>query len=346
MKVAKTIPLPFLLVLVILLSGLWTGCAESEKEGAKITDQLGREVQVPAKVDRVVSLWPEATRVLYALGAGGKIVGLDTDSKTCPILTRAFPEVGDVVDVGSPMKGTLSMEKLAQVKPDIVFVRTDDPELADRVQESLGVPVVAVRMHPPPQRKISFEMIAITGKCIGEEERANEIKGYLEQKLSDVTSVTSKLPDWEKPSVYQAFAHDLLKTIGYFDVIELAGGKNAAEGAKEAWYTVSLEDVLRWNPEIIILHGFGRFEPQDVSNDPQWRPVKAVKEGKVYKLTLGWTGYDPGGFVIQCLAFAKVFHPDKFDFNLESEANEIFKELYGIDELYTKLKKDYKLSDI
>jgi len=333
----------FLLILIILLAG----CVEQKEAKLKIVDQAGREVEIPAKVERIVSLWPEATRVLFALGVEDKIVGLDSYSKTCPILTRAFPEIKNITDVGSPLRGTLSVEKLAQLKPDIIFMRTDDPELADKLQESLGVPVVCVRMHPPPERKVSFDMITIIGKCVGKEKRAEEIKNYLERKLSEITSVTSKILDSERPKVYQAFAFDLLKTIGYFDVIELAGGKNIAEsGSKEAWYTVSFEDLLRWNPDIIILHGFGRFMPEDVLNDPNWQQIKAVKEGKVYRLTLGWAGWDPAGFVINVMQNAKVFHPDKFNFSVEKEANEIFKFVYGVDGLYTKLKNDYKLSDI
>jgi len=340
-----------LLILTILLAGfmglaiLLAGYVEQKEFGIKIVDQAGREVEI-GKVERIVSLWPEATRVLFALGIGDRIVGLDSYSKTCPILIRAFPEIRNVTDVGSPLRGTLSIEKLAQLKPDIIFMRTDDPELADKLQESLGVPVVCVRMHPPPERKVSFDMITIIGKCVGKEKRAEEIKNYLERKLSEITSVTSKIPDSERPKVYQAFAFDLLKTIGYFDVIELAGGKNVAEsGSKEQpWYTVSLEDLLRWNPDIIILHGFGRFMPEDVLNDPNWQQIKAVKEGKVYRLTLGWAGWDPAGFVINVMQNAKAFHPDRFTFDIEEESNDIFKFVYGVDSLYTKLKDDYKLS--
>ncbi|RLF63363.1 MAG: hypothetical protein DRN30_06675, partial [Thermoplasmata archaeon] len=129
--------IPLILILIILLAG----CVEQKEAKLKIVDQAGREVEIPAKVERIVSLWPEATRVLFALGVEDKVVGLDSYSKTCPILTRAFPEIKNITDVGSPLRGTLSVEKLAQLKPDIIFMRTDDPELADKLQESLGVPV-------------------------------------------------------------------------------------------------------------------------------------------------------------------------------------------------------------
>ena len=99
------------------------------------------------------------------------------------------------------------------------------------------------------------------------------------------------------------------------------------------------------NPDIIILHGFGKWKPEDLYNDPNWQPIKAVKERRVYKLTLGWAGWDLAGTVIQTMQCAKVFHPDKFkDLNVEAEANEVFRFVYGVDGLYSRLKRDYGLS--
>ena len=83
-------------------------------------------------------------------------------ARNVPILTRAFPEKIDAIpDVGSAVRGTLSLEKLAELKPDIVFVRTEDRELADKIQQTLGIPVVCVRMDKfsPPQT--SFDIITI-----------------------------------------------------------------------------------------------------------------------------------------------------------------------------------------
>jgi len=331
------------LVFLIIMSA---GCIQQETASNTVVDQLGREVGLPSDVESVVSLWPEATRTLYALGVKNKIVGLDSDSIKCPILTRAFPEISAIPNMGSAIKGTLSMEKLAQVNPDIIFMRTDDSDLADTIQTSLGIPVVCVRMHPPPEQQVSFDMITIIGSCVGEDQRAAEVKTYLEGKLSDVSSVTAHMPDSDKPSVYQAFAFDLLKTIGYFDVLELAGGRNVAQGSKNAWYAVSLEDIIVWNPDIIILHGFGKFKPDDLYDDPNWQSISAVKNRKVYRLTLGWCGWDPAGFVINVMCNAKVFHPDEIEFDVEKESNEIFKKLYGSNKLYSKLKLDYQLSDV
>jgi iron complex transport system substrate-binding protein len=315
-----------------------------ENVGVKVVDQLGREIYVK-KAERIVSLWPEATRVLFALGVGDKIVGLDTSSRTCPILTRAFPQIVNITDVGS-VSGTFDIEKIAKLKPDVIFMRTDDRDLAESIQTKLGVPVICVRFNPLGKRDWSYDIITIIGTAVGRRERANQLRAYLEEKFSEITKITLAIPDSEKPKVYQAFAYDLLKTLAWSSEIIYGGGINVAyDPQKPIWYSVSLEQVIAWNPDIIILHGFGKWKPEDLYNDPNWQPIKAVKEHRVYKLTLGWAGWDLAGTVIQTMQCAKIFHPDKFkDLNVEAEANEIFRFVYGVDGLYSRLKRDYGLS--
>ena len=342
----KRLILLFLLVSLILVAGCSNGKESKKETKIKVIDQLEREVEVSPRVERIVSLWPEVTRVLFALGVEDKIVGLDSYSKTCPILTRVFPKIKNITDVGSSIGGTLSIEKIAQLKPDIIFMWTHDPELADKLQKNLDVPVVCVRMHPP-KKMISFDIITIIGKSVGKENRAEEIKNYLKQKLLKITSITSKIPNSKRPKIYPADPRDLLKVLARSEYVNLSGGKNLADvGRKDMGYTVSLEDLLHWNPDIIILSGFSRFRPEDILNDSRWQQIKAVKEGKVYKLMLGWVGYGPAMSVINIMSAAKVFYPDKFDFDLEKEANKIFKSVYGINKLYTELKNNYKLSNV
>jgi len=316
-----------------------------EEVGVKIVDQLGREVYVK-KAERIVSLWPESTRVLFALGVGGRVVGVDSASRICPILTRAFPQIVNVTDVGS-VGGTFDLEEIARLKPDVIFMRTDDRELADSVQTKLNVPVICVRFNPPGKRDWSYDIISIIGEAVGRKQRADQIKAYLEGKFSEITKITSTIPDSEKPRVYQARADSLLITLVWSSEIMYGGGINIAYNPQQQapWVSVSLEQVISWNPDVIILHGFGRFKPEDLYNDSSWQAIKAVRERRVYKLTMGWVGWDPAGTVIQTMQCAKVFHPDKFEnLDVEAEANEIFKFLYGVDGLYSRLKKDYGLS--
>jgi len=319
----------------------------SQPSGIEITDQLGRKVYVK-KAERIVSLWPEATRVLFALGAGDKIVGLDSSSRICPFLTKAFPQIRNVADVGNVM-GTLSLEKIAELNPDVVFMYTDNPELAENIQTTLNVPVVCVRFNPPSTKDWSYDIISIIGSVIGRQEKASKLRAYLEQKLSEVTSVTSALPDSKKPKVYVTMSYDPLITLTWSSEVDYAGGINVAKNinATRPWMKVSLEQVIAWSPDIIIIPGIcipGRkgIAPEDLLNNPDWQAINAVKNGKVYKVTwLGFFGFDPAGTVISTFQRAKLFHPNLFkNLDVEREGNEIFKVVYGVDGLYTKLKKE------
>lgn len=344
----KWIILTALVGIVALVAGLYTIYQYSPpRTGVTVVDQLGREVHIQ-KAERIISVWPEATRVLFALGVGNKIVGLDGHSATCPILVRAFPEVKNIAVVGKV--GELSIEKMAELKPDLIFMYTDDPDLVERIQNTLSKPVVAVRFNPPGARDWSFHIITIIGTAVGKEERAHQLRTYLEEKLLKITRITSTIPESEKPKAYQAWAYDLFRTMVWSSEIIYGGGINVAlapqkYGTGVPWVTVSLEQIITWNPDVIILHGFGKWNPEDVLDDPGWQPINAVRNRRVYKLTMGWAGWDLAGIVIQTMQCAKVFHPGKFtDLDVEKEANEIFKLVYGVDGLYTRLKKDYRLS--
>lgn len=343
----RTIPLLILLFVTFTIFGcVQHKEAQHNEAKIKIVDQAGRVVEV-GKVERIVSLWPEATRVLFALGVENKIVGLDSDSKKDPILTIAFPDkLKEIPDVGSAVRGTLSLEKLAKLKPDLVFVRTEDRELADKIQQTLGIPVVCVRMDKfnPPQT--SFDIITIIGKCVGKEERARKIRSYLEHWVNYVKSVTSRIPYAERPKVYAASPYDLNSVIALATSVEIAGGRTLSVYCKSWACHVSFEQIASWNPDVILLHAYGKFTSEDLKKDPDWQKIKAVEEGKIYRILFGYVGKDPGLFVVNVLTEAKILHPDKFNYNVEKVANEIFKTLYGVNGLYTKLKEDFKLSEI
>jgi len=224
---------------------LWLSMPKIPQEnvGVKIVDQLGREVYVE-KAERIVSLWPEATRVLFALGVGDKVVGLDSSSRTCPILTRAFPQIVNITDVGN-VGGTFDVEKIAKLKPDVIFMRTDDRDLAESIQTKLNVPVICVRFNPPGKRDWSYDIITVIGTAVGRRERANQLRAYLEGKFSEITKITLAISDSEKPKVYQAFAYDLLKTLAWSSEIIYEGGVNVAYAPQQPiWYSVSLDQVI------------------------------------------------------------------------------------------------------
>jgi hypothetical protein len=107
-----------------------------------------------------------------------------------------------------------------------------------------------------------------------------------------------------------------------------------------------LEQIAQWDPDIIMVNGMSLVETDDIMNDPNWMQLRAVKEKKVYRIFSGMVSYDPALFVVQPLNMAKIIHPEVFSFDFEDEANKIFEEIYGVNELCSVLEAEFGISKV
>lgn len=321
---------------------------ETGGETQRIVDQAGREVEVRLTINRVVSLWPEATRIIYSLHAQNRLVGVDNMMGDDPVVSKAYPQIKEIPGLGSVSKRTVSFEQLAALNPDLVFTSTDFPDFADKIEEELGIPTLCVRYHAPnatTELEGMIEAVEMLGRVLGKEEEAEELSTFIGAEFSKVTNLTSNIPDSEKPRVYVAFAYDLLKTSGYLETMDFAGGINVAQGTEKPWYSVSLEQLIKWNPEIIVVHGLSKASPQDVMAKEGWQAIKAVKKGRIYKVYLGYVGLDPASTIVQTMQMAKLFHPEQFqELDLREEANLVYKRFYG-SKIYDDLAEEMGLSE-
>jgi iron complex transport system substrate-binding protein len=337
------------IIMVILFALLLSGaCAQ---EMLNITDCVGREVTVTADVTKVVSIYPDATRILVSLGAGDKIVGVDSYSKRCPILEVVYPQLDRITDVGTHISGTLSFESIASLKPDVIFVGGSSRDLADKIQKELGIPCVCSYFYV---REIEdfLETYKVIGETVGEEERSEEVQTFIIDKLYEITSVSADMSDLEKPRVILIavpFDDDPFKVATVSSAVDWAGGLNL--GADEykggnPSKTATLEQIAQWDPDIIMVNGMSLVETDDILNDPNWMQLRAVNEKKVYRIFSGMVGYDPALFVVQPLNMAKIIHPEVFSFDFEDEANMIFEEVYGVNELCSVLEAEFGISKV
>ena len=315
-----------------------------------LVDMADRVVTVPRPIERVVSLFPEPTRVIIALGIADKLVGVDDYSKKDWGFPRVYPEGKELPNVGKISDP--NMELIVSLKPDVVFAGWSySAEVHDNIQEKTGIPVVCVYTYKTMEKL--FEEIEIIGKVVEKEEGAKELVSYFNEKIDKVTEGTSEIPESEKPKIYLAFwtfQGTILKTPVVYEPVDLAGGINVARnlpGTSIAGTAaeVSKEQVIAWNPDIILIHhGSWEWPPvsvEDVLSDPDLQTVDAVKNHKVY-YTLGMIyGWEHPRVFTELLYMAKRFHPDKFeDLDGEEEGNEIFKRFYGVDGLWTELGKE------
>ncbi|MDI9394425.1 MAG: ABC transporter substrate-binding protein [Euryarchaeota archaeon] len=342
----------FLFVLLAFLFVFFnSGSNTQEIEKVNVTDCMGRNVAVPEEVDRVVSLNADATRILVSLGSGDKIVGVDSYSLKCPILKQAYPQLQNITDVGSDISGTLSMETLASLKPDVIFVGGSSKELAEKIQNELGIPCVCSYFYV---KKVSDFLCAyeVIGNVMGQQERSQHIQGYIQSKIEGITNLSKDIPEEERPKVIMvgaALGNDPFKVATVSSAIDWAGGVNLGADTYKGGgpsKTVSIEQIAQWDPDMILVNGLSLIDITVIQNDPNWMQLRAVKEGKVYRIYQGMVGYDPAIFMVQPLNLAKIMHPDKYTFDFNTEADQVFEEIYGVRGLHSIFKAEFGISEV
>lgn len=305
-----------------------------------VVDQMGREVKIPTKVNRVITLATDIAEITWLVGAGDKIVGGSNYVK----YDEYLPErIRNVTVVG---KWTaVNVETVASLNPDVMIV-----EYSSKVEDLIKsvekiCPVVVI--WPKTIEDIP-ETIRLIGEVTGGE-KAEELASWVEQKINYVKDIVSSIPDHEKPTVLLVSASSILKTKGktvtvyargsaWGSLINFVGGINVAWNITEPWPKVSLETILKWNPDKIIVLGWRESQANEakeaILSDPNWQVLKAVKNGEVYTIIAGsrkwaWLSWSPR-CVVGLFQLAKIVQPKYFsEINWEEIANELLTKYYG-----------------
>lgn len=317
----------------------------------EVTDCTGRNITVPAEINRVISLNADATRILVSLGCGDKIVGVDSYSLKCPILKHVYPQLKNATDVGSHISGILSMESIAALKPDVIFLGGASKDLAEKIQSELDIPCVCTYFNV---KTVDDFLCAydIIGKVMGRQDRSYEVQEYIKSKINGVMKISSNIPERDRPKVILIgvpLDSDPFKVSTVSAAVDWAGGVNLGADVYKGGSpskTVTIEQIAQWDPDIILINGLARIDVKTIVEDPGWKQLRAVKDGKVYKIYSGMVGYDPALFVIQPLNLAKIMHPDKYDFNFGAEVDEVFGRVYGITGIHSVLQAEFGISEV
>ncbi|HID20393.1 MAG TPA: hypothetical protein EYP28_05610 [Methanophagales archaeon] len=312
-----------------------------------LLDVSDRTVTVPRPIERIVSLSIDDLRTVTALDAVDKIVARPDyvdkyADKLMPV--QAHPEIKEIPTAG-PYKDP-NLELIVSLKPDVIFAYGGSAaytDVANEMQDKACIPVVCVKHSTESGFQFKFEAFELVGKVIGEDERAEELISYANDEIAKVSEITSEIPDNEKPKVYFFSAHRatfIERAVPCYGPIDLAGGINVAEELPGCSVVeVSIEQIIIWNPDIILIHSFSkdpRISVESVLSDPRLQTVNAVKNESVYYTKGFYIGWDPSSGIAETFYLAKLFHPTKFeDLDVEKEGNEIYKEFYGADGLYT-----------
>lgn len=340
-----------ILILVILIGvGLATHLfltpSTVENEGSQnITDMINRTIEIPSGVSNVVATSPPMTTVIYMI-APDKLKAVnfqwtDDELKYVPGQYANLPVVGGWYGTQDG-----SYEEFIAAEPDVVIESIDesgdgDLSTVDERQEKFGtLPVVAVR-DTTDIRKVG-ESILFMGEVIGAQDKANQLNDFNNKYLDMVKDKSSKLSDSDKKTVYYAAGNDGLQTYpsgsSHGQLIDLIGGENVANSLNQGNTTngvqVSIEQVIKWNPDIIITTDSDFYS--SVYSNPNWAHIKAVQNKEVYlspQSPFKWFDKPVGANRIIGVPWtAKVIYPDDYkDINMVDVTKEFYSNFYHFD---------------
>jgi iron complex transport system substrate-binding protein len=325
------------------------GVSLAKNETIKITDQAGREVVLPKKIERIVALHGTLRYIVY-LKAFDKVVGIEGFEKQRsiqgnPAVGRAYwNAIADRIDklpvIGEGGPGKLpDFEKLITVKPDVIF--THEPDLADIIQKRTGIPVVVLASIGTQGFKIEdvYELLRFLGILLNKEKRAEELIHYLRACIEDLKKRSER--NGRMATVYVGAVsmrghHGFTSTQANYPPLLWLNLKNVVDelGAKRHVF-VDREKLLLWNPDYIFIdaNGFSLVADDYRKNKTFYQRLKAVKNEKVYTL-LPFNFYRANIelMLINSYFIGKTVHEKGFvDLNFERKAREILKTFLGVD---------------
>jgi iron complex transport system substrate-binding protein len=298
------------LFLTLLLALLLTACGSANAPSGNLTftDSLGREVKLEAPAERVVSLAPSNTEILFALGAGPQVVGRDE-------LSDYPEEAKSLSSVGGSM-GDFNTEAIVALEPDLVIAAgLNPPELVSSL-EALGLTVYY--LENPKTLEELYVNLETVARLTGHEKEAADLVASLRSRVAAVDQKIAGVT--EKPLVfYELDATDPTKpwTSGpgtFIDqLIARAGGVNVGTELESEWAQISSEQLVASNPDIIVLGdaAYGT-SPESVKARPGWDVLTAVKNDQIFTFDDNLVSR-PGPRLVDALEqLAKLLHPELF----------------------------------
>jgi len=279
------------------------GCTEDELKPFTLIDDLGREVYIIEIPSTIVSLAPSNTELLYALGLGDKVCGV-TASCNYPQQATEKEIVGDFAEI--------DIEKIVAINPDLILAEDMHKYEVIPALEELGFTVVALVPHNLQEVMDSIEL---TGSLTGTQDEATRVVEDMQQRIKAITDVTDGLNEAEKVKVLYVLWHEPIMSVGtdtrIHELIEKAGGINIAAVAGEGYPTLTLEEIININPEVIIVDSDASL--QFVLNESRLEGVEAVINDRIYSINPDITNRPTPRIAEALEIMAEMIQPQLFD---------------------------------
>lgn len=260
--------------------------AENKAMAVQVQDFRGASIALAQPARRVVCLLESALSGIYMLGAQNTLVGVPANVYTTSVASHYAQLDQRLAEKSVATPGNwdfVSLEKVLALKPDLVIQWSQQRE-GIAALEARGIPVygVFIASRADLEKEIT-DLAALTGTAV----RAQALLAYVQTQVEHITRKVEAISVAQRPKVYYAWGQGMLETACHGsmvdDIIRLAGGINTCTEHMEHGKP-SLENVLRWNPDVIVLWPSERRTVESVLADPQWQRVAAIRNRRVYQL--------------------------------------------------------------
>jgi len=267
-----------MLCFLLLIGGCGTADQQNQSNDNEqavdivVTDDFGNQVKLDHYPERIVSLTPSNTEILFALGLGDKVVGVTTYCDY-PEEAKEKPKVGD-------LKG--NVEQIVALEPDLVLAKGVLNDDAVSKLRKLNIPVLFL---DPESIEGVYRSIRLIAQVTGTSEKGEEIIAEIEKQIDSVAEKVAKVPAEKRLRVFIEAGSDPLFTAGkdtfVHELVTLAGGINIADDLK-GYQMYSSEAVVKNNPDVILSTDSYYVDiMNEIKKRAGWEEIKAVKEGKV-----------------------------------------------------------------
>lgn len=312
----KTITKIITTILAVMICITFTACSSNNSAGNSsqvsknssstqypytLKDSNGNEVVIEKEPKKIVSVAPNITELIYALGKGDELVGR-TDYCDYPEAAKKVQSIGSLTDP--------NVEKIIELKPDVVIASTHFKEDVAKKLQGLGIKVVV--LYDSTNLNGAYNSISTLGKIVNAQSKADDLVSSMKKKIADINE---KVKNKKAPKVYYVVGFgkdgDFTATGDTFisQMIEMAGGDNIAKDASGWKY--SLEKIIENDPEYIVISKNYGMKKQ-FEETPGYKDLSAVKNNKVIEIDDNLLNRQGPRIAEGVEALAKIFHPDLF----------------------------------
>ena len=293
-------------IILSLLTTSTIGCSQQPLPGT-FTDDLGREVSIEKVPQRIISLAPSNTEILFALGLGDKVVGV-TSYCNYPEEAKGKEEIGGFANPDP--------EKIIALDPDLILAFGTLQKSLITELEDKGQTVFHLYPHNVKDILESFERI---GEITGTVAAAKKLRKGIEERIRVVQENVKDIPEQEKVTVFRVMGLDPPATIGgdafQTDVYRLAGGRNVFGNTKKDYFQLDLQTLVTLEPDIIVV-GVGDEEEEKararVRSQEGWANLGAVKSDRIVAISTDLI-CRPSPRLAETIEFlARKFYPERF----------------------------------